>query len=183
MNSLITKHYVTFVSPGTLFSEETRKLIDRWDPRAACKMAKDIQERYGAKPYGFYFMTFVTAPSVQLEGESFKAEEKKKAESGMHFITGTLRRYDQTTFGPDEAILKSNVEGNGYWVLIENRNSYKTVQPFGEKAVLVDWDGKILARGDDPELVKCREECQARHKAEMQRKYPDLQMKKNDNNT
>ena len=174
MNGLITKHYVTFVSPGTFFSETSRRPIAACDIKTACKMAKSVEERYGATPYGFYFTTFVTAAPVQIGGKTFKTEEKKQAESGMHFITGTLRRYNQTTFGPDEEILKSNVESNGYWVLVENRNSYRCVQPFDESALLIDWDGKVLARGDSPDLVECRKDCKRRHDAEMKRKYPKI---------
>ena len=58
------KHYVTFLSPGTLFPEETTKSIPSWHISPACKMARGITERYDAKPYGFYFETCLVAEPV-----------------------------------------------------------------------------------------------------------------------
>ena len=51
------RHYVTFMSPGTFVAEQTTKQVEAWDVKAAQKMAEGIEERYGAKPYGFYFST------------------------------------------------------------------------------------------------------------------------------
>lgn len=51
------KHFVKFYSAGSFVAEETVKEIDSWDVNKAIEMSKDITERYGAKPYGFRFIT------------------------------------------------------------------------------------------------------------------------------
>lgn len=53
------KHFVEFISPGTLFSESSTKRIDSWDTAVAIEMASEVTERYGAKPYGFQFKTLI----------------------------------------------------------------------------------------------------------------------------
>ena len=55
------KTIVTYLSPGTFMSEQSCRDIPERDPALAVKMASKIQERYGAKPYGFYFSTLLTA--------------------------------------------------------------------------------------------------------------------------
>jgi tRNA/tmRNA/rRNA uracil-C5-methylase (TrmA/RlmC/RlmD family) len=45
------KHFVTFLSPGTFFNEETTKPIDSWDVAKALEMSKTVVERYEQRPY------------------------------------------------------------------------------------------------------------------------------------
>ena len=51
------KRYVTFYSPGTMVAEQTTKCVASWDVDKAVKMMADIEERHGARPYGFQFTT------------------------------------------------------------------------------------------------------------------------------
>jgi len=62
------KHYVTFHSPGTLFNESSTKEIDTWDIKRAVEMSKDITERYGAKPFGFTFSTYLENDEAVSDG-------------------------------------------------------------------------------------------------------------------
>jgi hypothetical protein len=55
------KHFVRFYSPGTFVAEVTEKPIDSWDVEKAKQLARDIKERYDAKPYGFRFVTYSRA--------------------------------------------------------------------------------------------------------------------------
>lgn len=54
---MVTKDYVVFCSPGSFVHETSTKEIDSWDVRKAVEMATEITERYGSKPFGFYFRT------------------------------------------------------------------------------------------------------------------------------
>lgn len=159
------KHYVTFLSPGTLFNETTMKPIDAWNPAIATAMAETILERYNAKPYAFVFSTVISAPPVVVEGETLVVKEKQIAESGRFFLGGKVESFDDVDLraAPNESILRSNMRGNGYWYVITNTNSFKSTQPFDETDVVVDAAGAIVERGDSPERLAYREAMTKKH--------------------
>ena len=110
------KNYVTFYSPGTLFSEITRKEIAIWDIQDAVEISKTIKERYGASPYAFRF-----------ENE----EEKSK----MYYISGkikTLREIEEEN-NKENRILISNMRSNGWGKVVYTFTPYKAVHPFDEE--------------------------------------------------
>ena len=72
------RHSVVFVSPGSFMSETSEKKISSWDVDEAVRMSKDIVERYGAKPFGFYFKS---------EGGFTKTETKT---SHMYYLGGKV---------------------------------------------------------------------------------------------
>lgn len=89
------KHYVTFLSPGTFFSEQTSQPITEWDPRLAVGMAETVVERHGAKPYAFYFTTRLAGdPVPDGEGGHLEVQEKDVARSGNYFLGGRVLSYD-----------------------------------------------------------------------------------------
>lgn len=131
------KHYVTFYSPGTFFSESTSKDIAEWDTDKAVKMARKIVERYGAKPYGFRFYT--TKLKANKDGSKTWQESKK---SKMYYIGGKILTIDdiekRNKDGKDD-ILLANMRGNDWPTVIQNDNSWRTTQPFDPKNdVLLD---------------------------------------------
>lgn len=154
------KHYVTFVSPGTFVSESTTKPIESWSPETACYLARDIVERYGATPYGFYFTTVLTADDVpDGQGGFLKVEKKEIDRSGTHFLGGEISNYDEVVDrnDPEERILRDNMRGNRYHYIIVNKNSYKSTMEFKVKDVVVDpATGKVIDRGDSPERMAYR---------------------------
>ena len=156
------KHYVTFVSPGTFFAETTRKEIASWDTAEAARMAGEIVERHGARPYGFHFTTEVTRdPVPDGEGGTLRVEGRQVAEGPTHFLGGEVLTYDQIEArrDPKESILLSNMRGNRWPLVIENRNSYRSVQPFEETSVVVDpKTGAIVTTGADERWVTYRRE-------------------------
>jgi hypothetical protein len=159
------KHYVTFISPGTLFNETTIRPIDSWDPKAAVTMAEAILERYDATPYAFEFSTVLSAPAVVVEGVVLQVSEKVIAQSGRFFLGGTIQTYDEVDLraAPDENILRSNMRCNGWWIVITNTNSFKSTQPFDWNDVVVDATGTITTRGDSPERMTYRVAMTAKH--------------------
>lgn len=167
-----TKHHVVFRSPGTFFHEESSRPIASWDTKVAAWMAKEITERHGARPFGFYFVTNIEAdPIPDGAGGTLNVEPKKIAESGMYFLGGKLRRLDdvEAENKEDEHILRSNMRGNGMHIVVENRNSYRSTNPFGEKDVIVDVEtGEVFVRGDDPFLVEYRKKTAERVKRELE---------------
>lgn len=120
--------------------------------KKAVELSKEISERYGAKPYGFSFVTYREADPVKDEkGNELKVEPKRVAWSpGTVFLGGVVETYDEVMKrnDPGEQTLRINMSG-GMWTIITNTNSYKTVRPFKLDDVVVDESGTITARGED----------------------------------
>ncbi len=131
--------FVRFISPGTFVSETTSEEIEKRDLKAATQRAKLIKERYNATPFGFQF----TDGNGVVKG-------------GTYYITGRLIKYDEVPNIEDNWILLSNMRNNGYPIIIENTNSYKTTTWFNEEDCIVDWDGYIIQKGDSPDLKAYR---------------------------
>ena len=153
------KHYVVFESPGTMFSESSTKEIGEWSTNLAARMAGDIVERYGAKPYAFRFETRLTAePFPDGQGGTLEVVAKTIKKSGRYFIAGKLRTLDdvQRDALPSERILASNMECNKWPIVCETRNGYLSTHPFEADDFVVGTSGDIVERGDDPRHVAYR---------------------------
>lgn len=143
------KYTVTFYSPGTFFSETTEKDIKLWDVVKALELAKDVEERYSAKPYGFSFTTYETYGPIVEDGVEFKADQKKLESSGIYYITGKVESAKEilSRTDSDERILRSNIECNNIKAIVTNTNSWKFTGEFRKGDFVVDWDGNILDSG------------------------------------
>lgn len=153
------KHQVTFYSPGTFVSESSTYPIESWDPAKAVEMAKNISERYNAKPYGFKFQTLlVHAPVEDGEGGRMEVPGKVVKTSGTYFLTGKLETFDEVEARNDdkERILRSNMEGNGMWIVCVNTNSYRSTMPFEEEDKVVDERGVVIEEGNSSKHVGYR---------------------------
>jgi hypothetical protein len=153
------KHKVTFLSPGSFVNEQTTRAIDEWDTTKAAKMAASIEERHGAKPYGFYFTTDLVGEDVpDGEGGMLKTQPKEVARSSMYFLGGELLTYEDIAARKreDEKILRSNMLCNVYPVVIQNTNSWKVTLPFEPKDVLLDGEGNVVVQGDESEWMEHR---------------------------
>lgn len=128
---IIQKHFVTFNSPGTFLAEQTTKEIDSWDTEKAIEMSRDIKERYGALPYGFYFTT-------RSRGKD-DLDSKVSATSGMYYLGGEIFNLEQIKAknDPDDRTLISNMEHNGWNQVVVNTNSWKWTQPLNENDVIL----------------------------------------------
>ncbi len=153
------KHYVTFYSPGTFFPEESTKPISKWDTTEAVHLSKTIIERYNALPHSFRFRTMLEAePVPDGEGGELQVAPKEAESSGLYYLGGVLRDYDEVKQKNDdkEKILLSNMKCNRMWVIIENTNSWRFTGEFSENDCIVDEQGKVVKRGDSPDLVHYR---------------------------
>jgi hypothetical protein len=125
------KHFVTFCSPGTFFSETTTKDIDSWDVEQAQRMAQNIKERHNALPYGFYFTT-------RKRGEN-DLDSKETNKSPMYYLGGKVMTLADVKAenDPENEILISNMEINGYDKIIVNTNSWKFTAPLNKEDVVL----------------------------------------------
>ena len=127
------RHFVTFLSPGTFVSETTTKPVDAWDVDNAVSVAHEITERHGATPYGFYF-------STRSRGEN-DLDSKESKRSCTYYLGGTVLTLEDVKArqDPKDRILISNMKGNGYSRVIENRNSWKVTMPLSDDDVVLDF--------------------------------------------
>jgi len=127
------RHFVVFLSPGTFVAESTTKEIESWNPELAKEMASEIQERHGATPYGFYFIT--------RERRDDELDSKVVAKSGKFFLGGTVYTLEdiKAKNDPNDHILIINMECSGYSRVVINTNSWKWTQPLGDNDVVLQW--------------------------------------------
>src|SRR5712664_3128863 len=111
---MIKKHFVRFFSPGTFVAETSDKPVNSWDVDAAVSMACDISERYGARPYGFKFVT--------RGREDDDLDSKETATSPIYFLGGKIETLAEVEArnDPSERILLSNMRNNGYDRIVIN---------------------------------------------------------------
>lgn len=127
------KHFVQFMSPGTFVSETTDKPIDSWDVAAATKMARDIRERYNARPYGFRFIT--------RERGVDDLDSHVSATSGIYYLGGTVetRAEVDARNDPKEQILRDNMRINHIDRIIINDNSWRFTAALGDGDTVLEW--------------------------------------------
>lgn len=128
------KHFVTFFSPGSFFSEMNIEPIDSWDINEAQEMARSIKQRYDAIPYGFQF-------STKERGDN-ELDSKVVETSNMYYLGGRVETYEMVLMrdDPTERILRSNMRNNGYDRILVNTNSWKSTHPLEENDVVLDWN-------------------------------------------
>jgi hypothetical protein len=155
----IEKHFVEFTSPGTFFHEETPTPIDAWDVGSAVAMAKGIKERLGAAPCGFQFVTRLChEPIADGKGGTLKVESRELRRSGTHFITGRVITFEDAHAGGEPMrILRDNMRINDWPLCIENTNTWPWKNRYEPGDCIVDWDGRVIDRGDSPERMAYRE--------------------------
>ena len=127
------KNYVTFMSPGTMVAEQKTVEIERWDTKKAIAMARDIKERHGATPYGFYFT------KRERGGDDFDSKETDR--SNLFYLGGVTITLDELERrnDPEDRVLISNMRCNNWDSVIENNNSWKWTQPLRDDDVVLDF--------------------------------------------
>lgn len=126
------KHFVTFFSPGTFIDEITTLEIDSWDVKKAIKLSESIKERHGATPYGFHFST--------RGRKDDELDSKNIAVSPTYYLGGSIETLEKIKErnSPDDRILISNMECNGWNRVITNTNSWKITKPLYDTDVILD---------------------------------------------
>lgn len=114
------KHFVVFFSPGSFVAEDTTLPIDSWSVDKAVSMSTKIKERYGAKPYGFHFIT-KTRGDADLDSKVTKT-------SGMYYMNckvQTIKDFDPVA----DRILIDNMRCNKWDRVVTTTKGYKWTQP------------------------------------------------------
>ncbi len=126
------KNFVTFYSPGSFVSETTTKDIDNWNVAQAEAMACEIEERHGAKPYGFRFET-------KSRGDN-DLDSKVTDTSPMYYLGGEVLTLEDVKAknDPNDRLLISNMECNGYDKIIVNNNSWKFTAPLNRDDIVLN---------------------------------------------
>jgi len=127
------QHFVTYMSPGTMFPETTSRTVNAWDSAKAAEAARGIKERHGATPYGFYFTT-----RARKEDE---LDSREVARSPVYYLGGKIETMAEIESRADtkDEILLSNMRANGWDKILVNTNSYKTCLPLAPTDVVLDW--------------------------------------------
>lgn len=126
MSETVTKHYVIFYSPGTLFSETSERPIEAYDVDLALAMSRTITERHGSRPYGFCFITMLEhAPIKDKSGEVFTVSPKETARSGMFFINGQVLTLAEAKEQPNSETLVHNMEYNDRETVVTGQSRYR----------------------------------------------------------
>lgn len=136
----ISKHFVTFYSPGTFFSEQTTEPIGAWDPKAALAMASNVTERYGAKPYGFQFTT-------RTRGDSDLDSNVSATSPRYYFGVKVESLADVKARGePEGSCLITNMECNGWPHIVSTIAGWKATLPLMPEDVVLDAAGQPIPR-------------------------------------
>lgn len=131
--------YCRFYSPGSFFSETTRRAVDSMDLPEACSIASEVNERHGARPFGFRF--------EDGNGDSL---------SGMHYIEGEVLTYDEIEDKPVNRILRSNIKSNMGGVIVITRRGFRHTAEFKPTDLVVSSAGVVLRSGSEEKLVAYR---------------------------
>lgn len=125
------QHFVTFYSPGTFVAEETTTPVDAWNVDDAVAMAALIDERHGAKPYGFRFTT---------RGRSDEELDSKVIATGpMHYIGGKVETLAdvEARHDPNDRILLGNMRTNGWSRIWRSTEGWRWSQPLNADDVVI----------------------------------------------
>jgi hypothetical protein len=125
------QNFVEFYSPGTIVAEITTKEIKEWDIDTALEMAGSITERYGAKPYGFRFIT--------RSRQDDELDSKITNKSFMHYIGCEVLTLEQIKAknDPKDKILIGNMERNGWGRMVTTKTGWKWTQPLENYDIVI----------------------------------------------
>ncbi len=124
------KRYVTFYSPGTMVAEQTTKCVASWDVDKAVEMMTDIEERHGARPYGFQFTT---------KKRGLRDFEPRVIDtSPMYYVNCVVQTLEEVEAEHGKsAILAQNMRTNGWDRIVTTTKGWGWSQPLRETDVVL----------------------------------------------
>jgi len=138
------KHYIIFESPGTLFSETSKKSIDSWDVKKGVEMARSITERHGSTPYCFLFKTCKEAEPI----EGMDIIPQCVEQSGRYYLNGKVLTIDDIPDTAENKILRTNMRGNRMPFVVRTEGKYVSTHEYTDDDFVVDADtGEVTLKG------------------------------------
>jgi len=127
----VKKDYVTFYSPGTMVAETTRREVPSWSVAKVLKILPDIEERYGAKPYGFRFTT------MKRGMRDFAPREV--AQSNMYYVNCDVQTLEELEERgeKEERILLQNMKTNGWDKIVTTKSGWKWSHPLQDGDIVL----------------------------------------------
>lgn len=127
------QEFIEFYSPGTFFSETTRRPTNCRSVDLARDMAREIRERYGSTPYGFCF--------VARERADGDLDAHDTDRSAFFYLGGVVETLEEVKAraGDGDRVLIRNMECNGWDRIVTNDNSWNIVLPLMEGDVVLEW--------------------------------------------
>lgn len=128
----VQKHYVEFCSPGTFFSEISRREIDAWDTGKAIEMMSDIKERYGGRPFGFRFLTHGRGAD--------DLNSREIARGHFYYVNCDILTAEEILAGtdPDYATMRTNIEFNGVKRVARTRTGWLGHYPMDDEDEVIE---------------------------------------------
>lgn len=124
------KRFVTFYSPGTFVAEQTVKCVPNWDVKKAVEMMAGIEERYGAKPYGFQFHT--------MKRGLGDFEPKEIDRSPFYYVNCKVQTLAEVEAeGSASATLAQNMRSNKWECVVTTNEGWKWTQPICDGDVML----------------------------------------------
>ena len=134
----MSKHFVTFYSPGSFVAEQTTQPIDAWDNATALALASNLVERHGARPYGFRFTT-------RTRGDA-DLDSKVAATSPMHYFNAKIETMAEVEAREPGSILAKNMRCNGWSHIVTTLSGYRWSAPLKQDDVVLDATGAVMPR-------------------------------------
>lgn len=95
------QHHVTYLFPGSFFSEESSRKVSAWDVAEALKDIPKLSDTY-PPAFCFYFST--------MRREDDEMNGKQVAKSGRYYLGGKVYEYDELPQGKENEILRLNIQ-------------------------------------------------------------------------
>lgn len=128
-----TVTYVTFLSPGAFFAEQTSQAVPDRDPDHAAAMAPSYS-------YAFTFHDVVSCVAVLPDGDEVILSSSAREKSACYYIGGTLMTVPDVERlnddGGDYDILLSNMRSNGWLTVVRCRTGNFAPFEKGDRMVI-----------------------------------------------
>ena len=144
----VTKHYIEYRCPGTMFDEVSKVFVDltyltiEW----AVERSEGIVQRHGAKPYAFILATS-THEEIQQNGELLKSVPEITA-TGLHYLDGEVLTLADIPDDDENHILRSKMSNNDWPAVVRTRNSYQHIGRLNTTDIVLKGT-EVIARGAD----------------------------------
>lgn len=121
--------YVEYQHPGSFYSEDIRRIVDRRDPQRAANDAP-------ASAFVFTFFDVVVATAL-VDGEEVELRSRNRCRSARYYIDAeVLDEHDVESLPGDHHILLANMRSNGWSFVVKCRSgNFQPFDPPGDQVI------------------------------------------------